>query len=784
MNDFYTLSSKTNKLISDLILPIHHTTVSTNTQYIKNDLCSLAKSTSDSLLVRSDMGTGKTFALAELIEDHIANGVVLVVTHLRSLVKGNQKRIQAILASKRKKVRIAHYEESNAVNISDAQVIFVTFHSLHVVLKKLYRPISAIVFDESESVSQMMTAEIMNLRREFVTVALNKINNSTTTKLIMMDAHLGEFTQAFCAKYFPNKKWVMLENNYSRWKGMTYSWIKADDGNAELQGIQQVATLLENGKHVFVTTGSKAQAKRIHYTLKTLGILPERTLLAFDDDEEGVLKRCKDNHDKFNNFTLVIATPAVGTGISIEPRPKIGPSFDYVVSFMTRHVESPDAISALQMPFRVRATKSNHLYLIECDFQPHYNKAIPPYVLQADFETACNEYGKLIKQFPNDQDRLAIKNIVFSFYQAFEGAVTLVRNQLFINFFDIIDTELEMKGIKQLSDTTIEVTDTITCADKEARIQSKEEEKVALLQAPIITPDQAMKFEKKQQYQHLKEEEKLSLRKYHLLNNYAPDTKGQPTVEVIEMAQQRQKQKLMHGVNRISNAAMSVKTMHAIQRLWLLDDVRQIDATSTAPIRIKSERKIYSLALKAIGFDHSTGTFTNRKIDNKLMMNKPEGDRSIKTKMLEEIDAFNAVHPDCRINKAELKADPTKVLHIILTKHLKFKATCETAFLQSTVELKDEQPVLELLKLHQLRGPVGLAKINVDEMTTTEATTVEKPKRIEQIIRKAWELAGKPCSLSTVLEWLLPYKNDIMRKGGYTVEQLVKGIHSNVAAQF
>ena len=187
--------------VSRLVKPNIINSLSVDTQYI-GEAMRHAIANNQRVFIRSDMGTGKTYGMADAITDAMPHGVVIVVTHLTSLVKGNEERLTALLKMRGVSARIAHYSDDNAVDVADAQLIFTTLHSLHSVIDKIggAERVSLAMFDESESVAQIMTADIMDKSRERVANALDELSASGCT-LVMLDAHLGESTYAFCNAY-------------------------------------------------------------------------------------------------------------------------------------------------------------------------------------------------------------------------------------------------------------------------------------------------------------------------------------------------------------------------------------------------------------------------------------------------------------------------------------------------------------------------------------------------------------------------------------------------------
>ena len=765
--------------VSYLVKPHLITNSIVNNQYIGNAMRN-AVVNNRRVMVCSDMGTGKTYGMADAIKDAIPNGVVIVVTHLRSLVRGNEARLKALLLSDSVKVRCAHYSDSSTIDIADAQLIFTTLHNLHSVIDKLGGAacISLVMIDESESVAQMMTSGIMDGCRERVTNALDELA-ANNCKFAMLDAHLGASTYAFANAYLGGN-WTLLNNTYQRWAGNGYQWIKTDSKNAERAGIEAVAKLLKNQKHVFVTTGSKAQAIRIYNTLKKLGLVDNIAVLKAWDNNQG-LQECKDNHDLFNDYPLVIATPAVGTGISIEPR-NGKPNFDCVVSFITRHKSSPDAISAMQMPFRVRKTRENKIWLVECDFEPDSVNGLPEFAIQRDVKRQIELYNELVNHYPNAIENQEIRTAIFRTYAGFAGAIALHKAHLWENFWDVINNEFERKGITRADDiVSVESTD-IKAADKAARSDAKENELLELFEANDLHQDQAAAIELKERFGNtISNNDKKALEKYKLVSNYADDDYNPLDLASFKALHEKKKRGYMAGCRRIANAQLPLTDINKIAKAWTTTGKRQKDATSMDAVRLKIEWKLDRILCSVVGISQTDDGYqiTTATIKPNDMTTQKNG-REITRQLSEIIDNWNATHTDKRLNRKLLQDDAITFVAKLLSSRLKLNVKNK----DGAIEVSNNQPTIKLLNKHSKRGAVGLAKL-VTAIDTEQVETVEtqpKKKDAVAVLKQAWLDADKPCNFDDVLAMFLPDRQYIEDENGYSVSALTKGIIVNIRA--
>jgi hypothetical protein len=768
--------------VSRLIKPNIINSLSVNTQFVGESMRH-AIAENQRVFVRSDMGTGKTYGMADAITDALPKGVVIVVTHLTSLVKGNEERLTLLLRTRGVSARIAHYSDDNAVDVADAQLIFTTLHSLHSVIDRIGGAgrVSLVMFDESESVAQIMTADIMDKSRERVANALDELSASGC-KLVMLDAHLGNSTYAFCNAYLSGD-WVMLDNKYQRWAGNDYQWIKSDSKNAEKAGIAKAAELLKADKKVFITSGSKSQAIRIYNTLKKMGLLENlKVLKAWNDGGSPELQSCKDNHDLFNDYDLVIATPSVGTGISIEPR-NGEPKFDCVVSFIVRHKSTPDAVSAMQMPFRVRKTRENKIWLVECDHAPDSVNGLPEFVIQRDVKKQIELVTNLIDQYKDAIENPAVRNLIFSTYAGFAGAIALHKSDLWGNYWGTINAEFERKGIARDSDILAVDDDDIKDADKAARVEAKENALLELFEANDLHQEQAAAIEVKARFGNaVSSADKLALEKYKLVSNYADDDYNPLDLKAFKGLKAMQKRGYMAGCNRIANAHLALIDINKIVKAWTVTGNRQKDATSMDALKIKIEWKLDRILCDVVGISQTDDGYqiTAKTIQSSHLTTKEKG-HAVTRLLSEVIDNWNATHTEQRLNRKLLQEDALTFVAKLLSSRLKLNVKVKDDF----IDIADNQPAVNLLTKHSKRGAVGLAKL-VQAIDTDQANEPEEeqPKKKDAVamLKQAWLDADKPCNFDDVLAMFLPDRQYIEDENGYSVAALVMGIRANFGA--
>ena len=779
-------SQNVSRNVSQLIKPNIINVLTTNTQYVSDSMrCIIANN--QRVFIRSDMGTGKTYGMADAITDALPHGVVIVITHLTSLVKGNEERLTTLLKEHGVTARIAHYSDDKVMDVADAQLIFTTLHSLHSVIDRIggASRVSLAMFDESESIAQIMTADIMDKSRERVMTALDDLAVSGC-KVVMLDAHLGESTYAFCNAYL-NEDWVLLNNAYQRWANNEYQWIKSDNKNAEKSGIAKADELLKAGKKVFITSGSKSQAIRIYNTLKKIGLIESLKILkAWNDGDSVELQACKDNHDLFNDYDLVIATPSVGTGISIDARNGES-NFDCVVSFIVRHKSTPDAVAAMQMPFRVRQTRENKIWLVECDHAPDSVNGLPEFAIQRDVKKQIELVTNLIDQHKDAIENPAVRNLIFSTYAGFAGAIALHKSNLWSGFWGTINTEFNRKGMTRAPDILANDGDEkIKEADKAARVEAKEEELLKLFEANDLHQEQAAAIEAKVRFGNaISAADKLALEKHKLVSYYADDDYNPLDLKAFKGLKAMQKRGYMAGCARTANAQLPLPEINKIMKAWTIAGTRQKDATSMDAIRLKTEWKLDRVLCDVVGLVCNDGVYQIGKntVTQRDLTSQSNG-RETTRKLSELIDEWNATHTDQRLNRKQLQDDAVTFLGKLLSSRLKLDVKYKDGF----IAVADNQPAIDLLNKHSARGAVGLAKlvqaIDTEQAANAEQEQIEQPKKKDAVtvLKQAWADAGKPCSFDNVLSMFLPYRDGMEDDNGYSVEALITGIRANFGA--
>lgn len=306
---------------------------------VEQEYISLSLPDTKALLVRSAMGTGKSTALEKIIEQH--TGSLLIITHRKSLGRSMAKRYGT-----------AYYEdfENNLEELQKQSRLVICLDSIWKL--ETTRHFELVILDEVEQVlahamgetirKKRRTAEVIEWLRHFITRA---------NRVLMLDADLGELTRNYAERYLGAENITAITNTY-----------KALCKKVVLYNVQADAqsNLMERagaGEKLYVATNSKDKALALSRMLQEA--YPELKIMTITSDnscsEEGQDFILHIN-ERIEEYDVVIASPSIGTGISIDNK-----YFDRVFLFgeagITTHFD------LWQQAMRVRHTYRQELHV-------------------------------------------------------------------------------------------------------------------------------------------------------------------------------------------------------------------------------------------------------------------------------------------------------------------------------------------------------------------------------------------------------------------------------------
>lgn len=657
------------------------------------------------LAVKSDMNTGKTHQTAHQLTKQAKGELSLIVAPLRSLVSGTAK----ALANKThdmgaEKSVVTYKEANNSPRLAQTcDCIVTTYNNLPKMLALIRsqgRKLNLLVFDEIESGASFMAFGTISNKAE--TGQAIKELAVMASKIIVMDAHLGALTALFLSKFLPSFEFSLLNNTYQSWAGSSYEWLEGKD-----EGTAKIVEYLKANKPVFVTTTSKEQGKQLALVLQKLGLLKgKRVLKAFEDgSDSSQLRAAKENNSLFCNYDLVIASPTVGTGISIEPK-----HFSAVISFLVRDKEAPDAISAMQMPFRVRNPIEQHYYLVKVD-QANHGKPEKIWQLRQDYKAISTVKAGIINSATMaEPEKRDILKTLSQLHLDYEMGIASELSQCFDDYYSLVDAEFERKGIKLVRREESAKVQNFSELRKEANAELKAQAKQALLDAPIITKLEADKISIRARLDQneVGTEEFSALHKFNMIQAYHPAPDIEPTLEQVAEYIAMDAQGIATGRNIIARGLLSLKDINTLLKAYYTDDKLMRDIASRKDVVTKvfwtMDRVLCSIA--GIKQDGAKYELLNTNLINDSFLTDKTGGiggYSYVRVLSDCLNGYNAF-AEKRISRAQLYKEPAKVVKHLLETRLKLDTKTKRG---EGFYILPSQVVMDNLNMVAKRGSFG-----------------------------------------------------------------------------
>ena len=693
-----------------------------------------------SLAVKSDMNSGKTHAVAVEVHKQPKNCISLLVTHLANLNKSAAKAIQGkcddFAEKDGCKAKIAvNYTELNGNNVNDASIVTTTPNSLPKVFKLIEESgvkINALFIDESESVAQFLANGTINNKSEAGEAITQIVKVAKNT--VLLDAHFSN-KSLILFNTFIGGNLTLLKNKYTVWKNYTFSRYQGRDN-----GIKLIIQKIAQGKKLLITCTTASQAENIYHLLVRENIVNEVDILAAyntsdDAPESQELKAAKENPKLFLNYKSAVMSPTCGTGISIEDEPeRIANNtehYDSVIAFMIRDKNAPDAYSALQMPFRIRNVKEKHVDIIEID---NIDRGTP----ESEFEIKkdAKELLKLKEIIAShsgitSEAKADIYSEMAKMHIFYEAEINIQNSKDFYNYPDIIRDELIQKGMTEIKNQElIEVAD-LKQMQKDAKKEIKERNERQIINAKVIDEDKASEIRHRlENYKkNATADEMFSLRKYNLMQAYH-DGEDEPTLDNLKDYLKLDAKGIATGRNNIALSQMPLKDINSIKKAHIkgIGDKELFieDIASNNAVEIKEKWELFRILADIAGIAIIDGVYTLLKpekiINKKTLTNRNNGrERSYVQSLVELADKWNAIKPESRLNKEQLRKKPVETVRKLIELHLKIETNKQGLRGVNAFKISEQQTVLDNANLQARRGSFSHIRF-VDIIRAHEAT--------------------------------------------------------------
>lgn len=265
-------------------------------------------------LVRSPKGTGKTQQLQRIVgQAKLFGKSVLLIGHRQTLIREISKRLGIHCYLDDDHLDGADWKQSNSKKFQRPKLYAVSVDSLSTRLKNKQH-YDVVLIDESEQVLSHTSAktikkplEVMHALQRYVTSA---------PAVYLFDADLNNITHDFvtqCRKINQDQNIRIWLNEYVD-TDRTY-----DLFDSETHLTQDLIKNVKKGKRIFVACNSKKRAKALHNLLqREVGPTLKSILITAEERAETRVNAFLANVRKeILNYDVVVASPAIGTGIDI-----------------------------------------------------------------------------------------------------------------------------------------------------------------------------------------------------------------------------------------------------------------------------------------------------------------------------------------------------------------------------------------------------------------------------------------------------------------------------------
>lgn len=643
-----------------------------NHEWVLEGLCVAIDLDIKSIKIKSEMGTGKSYAVRWLLKNHHAVKSVLLITALASL---NRSAISS--ATEHGLDGIVYNDMHEGDN---HEITSTTFNSADkVVQKRGSFKFDMILIDESEQCAVFMTSQNKSIKNLATASKTIKKICGKSGFVILADAHLSFNSHAFAERFCSDRDFCPMFNNYKKYTDITYSVLS----NYEA-GIAHIEKLLSEGKNVFCVFTSSELAHQTMRMLKDEGVTTSIKNIEVSKHTklDDLTKETLAEPSKFKLYQLSIISPLAGAGISIE-----GTHYHETIAFVTRDFgRTPNSKSALQMLMRVRELIDKHITIVKIDSQftdqtfDSFEEVDERTSLQLGFffdvrkrvinGTATDSEQKNYKKSLKSQmlyDAQIQKNYISDYWKFWS------------NFFN----ELKSKGMKQVKSDKSTASFNTKEARKAAKANIANDKKIEFVDADYVD-DETYKnliITDKHQQEMLSIEQSQQLKKRIVIDKFiALGDEEMPTQDDSEYAYDLYIDGYSSALN---NAHLSQLTTREAKKI-LNSDVNgigayldgKLDDFNMSPAKRESELAIFKPIATIIGLqqnDNNEYYIEHELLDDALCKSR-NGHRRQTAELKKAIKVYNAFHPDeSNLSAKTLKKSPAAFVREILKNKLKIK---------------------------------------------------------------------------------------------------------------
>lgn len=452
----------------------------------------------DTLLVRSHMNTGKTFAvMRENIHKLLKakpHAKILALTGRQVLAEDIARKTGLNFYIDVKQLETAQEKKQASYQLS------MCINSIGMV--DLSIDYDLIIIDESElTLSHILGATIADSDRKRTVQSLYTLLNQADN-VICLDAFISNVTHE-AMQQSGRKNIRLLNNTYNPWSSVKVDWY-AD----KTRLLDKASALVDKNESVFIFCNTKegAKTRAKYYTNK----YPSKKILCIhaDNIKEQEQQDCIQDSNLLKNYDIVIASPTIEAGFSIELE-----EFKNVVGFFVHTKEGTGAaLSSLQQLGRSRCAQNWHIWcdVKHYDYTVGYGELLTEYVTSNNFLSKHVQGDRLSAEF--NIDSLARLNASVKSWENTQRSALALTLYTFIS--DYMGMSVEFMTKKGKKETRSDV--------KEAASEVLQQDIDELVNAESIDESTAKELYGKKGTTGVTRSQDLSLKKHELISMLPP----------------------------------------------------------------------------------------------------------------------------------------------------------------------------------------------------------------------------------------------------------------------
>ncbi len=306
--------------------------------------------TNNTLIIQSDLGTGKSYSLEELVKKYPLH-------YQRKLIITSRVSYSTSILNRYNQGGLDFKYYKDDIDLTNTDNLVIQLESLYKILSKgAVIPFDLIILDECESVfNQFSSSTFLKSITKLKNIDTFKTLTNNSKQIIFMDAFITKRTIDTIRIFRPNDNVVLVNNKY-RNGGLVFNELNNKYNNIEETIAEDIFNRLEKGEKIYGFISSKKSIKEIEriLTFKSNGKYSIKTYHGDTDKKDKIIK---DANIEWIKYDVVLTTSTITIGIDFKPST---PYFD--CSFFLGNDMCCSIRDCLQGLYRVRELKSNQVY--------------------------------------------------------------------------------------------------------------------------------------------------------------------------------------------------------------------------------------------------------------------------------------------------------------------------------------------------------------------------------------------------------------------------------------